>query len=64
MRLCEQVDEWYVMRTLLSVPLRSCGAWSFALLRGLRCSVYVARCFPSCVVTSLCDSSDDFPSMA
>ena len=47
----------------MSVPLRSCGAWAFARLP-LRCSAHVARCFPSCVVTSLCDSSDDFPSTA
>ena len=51
-------------------PLRSCGAWSFALLRklrnlrGLRCSSHVARCFPSCVVTSFYDSADDFRSTA
>ena len=49
MRMCEFVDEWFVLRTtqngefvcfqsrgkrLWSVPLRSCGAWSFAQLRG------------------------------
>ena len=45
----------------MSVPLRSCGERTFALLR---CSAHVARCFPSCVVSSLCDSSDDFSSMA
>ena len=28
------------------------------------CSAHVARCFPSCVVTSLCDSSDDFSTLA
>ena len=28
------------------------------------CSSHVARCFPSCVVTSLCDSSDDFSTLA
>ena len=28
------------------------------------CSAHVARCFPSCVATSLCDSSDDFSTLA
>ena len=28
------------------------------------CSAHDARCFPSCVVTSLCDSSDDFSTLA
>ena len=71
-------DEWYVLGTtqngecvclflvprLTPVERPSSLLWTFALVRGLRCSAHVARYFPSCVVTSLCDSSDDFPSLA
>ena len=81
MRLCEQVDEWFVFenhaewRTCLFVfvprltPVErpSSLLWSVALRAVARVALFCAHralFFPSCLVTSLCDSSDDFSSMA
>ena len=70
MRLCEQVDEWYVLRTtqigeiaflflvprLTRVERPSSLLWSVVFRAVARVAV--------CVATSLCDSSDDFRSTA
>ena len=66
MLLCEQVDEWYVLRTtqngefvcffsvpgLTPVERRSLLLWRADLLS-------VVSSFYPCVVTSLCDAPDD-----